>query len=255
MTLTTTKKRGKRDNPYVLDDLLVTMHRSALGTAWRWRTELVILAILAAFFCWLWSQLRTPVLAGIVLAAFLGLVFALPWSRRFTVRRFWCVLSRHRFHRMCFEGRLHTRTGRVPPVLWVRPTKVGERLFIWVRAGLSAEDFEKQTGELRAACYAREARVTRNTQWSQLVTIDIIRRDTLAASQQVGTPMSRLTAIYADYLGLQGTSPAAGQEPGTAPVPAQVSGPVVSGPVAGDDHPAIPPAWPDGPGLDNLPAA
>ncbi len=194
MTLTTTRKRGKRDNPYILDDLFVTMHRSPLGTAWRWRTELLVLGGLAAFFCWLWSQLRTPVLAGIVLAAFLGLVLALPWSRRFTVRRFWCVLSRHRFHRMCFEGRLHTRTGRVPPVLWVRPTRVGERLTIWLRAGLAAEDFEQHTGELRAACYARDARVTRNTQWSQLVTIDIIRRDTLAATHAVDSPFKKLLA-------------------------------------------------------------
>ena len=95
---------------------------------------------------------------------------------------------------MCFEGRLHTRTGRVPPVLWVHPTKVGERLTIWLRAGLSAEDFEKHTGELRAACYAREARVTRNTSWSQLVTIDIIRRDTLAASHAPDSPFKKLLA-------------------------------------------------------------
>ena len=221
MTLTTVKPRGKRDNPYVLDDLFVTMHRSAIGTAWRWRTELVTLASLAAFFCWLWSQLRTPVLAGIVLAAFLGLVFALPWPRRFIVRRFWCVLSRHRFHRMCFEGRLHTRTGRVPPVLWARPNKVGERLTIWLRAGLSAEEFEKHTGELRAACYAREARVTRNTSWSQLVTIDIIRRDTLAASHAPDSPFKQLLAERART---------------AVTVPAAVTG--------GDTDEPGPPPWP-----------
>ena len=49
------------------------------------------------------------------------------------------------------------------------------------RAGICAEDFEAHIGELRAACYARDARVTRNRSWSQLVTIDIIRRDKLAA--------------------------------------------------------------------------
>jgi hypothetical protein len=185
---TATKPRGKRDNPYVLDDLFVTVHRSAIGTAWRWRTELTTLASLTAAYCWLWSQL-TDIWAAVVLAAFLAIIFALPWSRRFIARRFWCVLSRHRFHKMCFEGRLHTRAGRVPPVLWVRPTKVGERLYIWVRAGLAAEDFAQHTGELRAACYARDARVIRNTRWSQLVTIDIIRRDTLAANNAVDSPL------------------------------------------------------------------
>ena len=60
------------------------------------------------------------------------------------------------------------------------------------RAGICAEDFEAHIGELRAACYARDARVTRNPRWSQLVTIDIIRRDTLAASQSVPSPLQAL---------------------------------------------------------------
>ena len=84
---------------------------------------------------------------------------------------------------------MHTRAGRLPLVLWVRPTKVGERLHLLCRAGICAEDFEAHIGELRAACYARDARVTRNTRWSQLVRIDIIRRDTLAASHTVTSPL------------------------------------------------------------------
>ena len=251
----TTKSRGRRDNLYALDDLFVTVHRSPAGTAWRWRTELITLASLTAAYCWLWSQL-TGIIAAVVLAAFLGIVFGLPWSRRFTVRRFWCVLSRHRFHRMCFEGRLHTRAGRVPPVLWARPTRVGERLFIWVRAGLAAEDFEQHTGELRTACYAREARVTRNAKWSQLVTIDIIRRDTLAATQKVGTPLTRLTAVYAEQLAAA-TRPAEPDPAATpVPVPAEDGEPlVIPGHVIDDEQkPVSPPAWPDGPGLV-IPAA
>ncbi len=90
------------------------------------------------------------------------------------------------------EARLHTRSGRLPLVLWTRPTKVGERAHILCRAGICAEDFEAHIGELRAACYARDARVTRNIRWSQLVTIDIIRRDTLAASQSVSSPLQAL---------------------------------------------------------------
>ena len=64
------------------------------------------------------------------------------------------------------------------------------------RAGISAEDFQDRTEELRAACYARDARVTRNRRWSHLVTIDIIRRDTLAADHTVSSPLQRLTALY-----------------------------------------------------------
>jgi hypothetical protein len=191
---TGTKSRGKNDNPYMFDELFVKVHHSPLGTAWAWRTELITLVSLTTALLWLTSQLHSVIWAAVVLAAALGILFTVPATRRFIVRRFWCVLSRHRFHRMCFEGRLHTRAGRIPLVLWVRPTKVGERLFIWVRAGLSAEDFEERTDELRAACYARDARVTRNTSWSQLATIDIIRRDTLAASHAPDSPYKKLLA-------------------------------------------------------------
>jgi hypothetical protein len=194
MTSNQAHPRGKRADLYPLEDVFVAVHRSAAGTAWRWRTELVVLSGLSAAFFWIWSQLHSPALAGLVLAAFLGIVFGLPWSRRFITARFWCVLARHRFQRLCWEVRLHTRAGKLPPVLWVRPTKVGERLFTWCPAGVAAEDFERHTGELRAACYAREARVTRDTQWSQLVIIDIIRRDTLAAAHTVHSPLKAVAA-------------------------------------------------------------
>jgi hypothetical protein len=122
--------------------------------------------------------------------------FAVPHSRRFITRRFWCVLARHRLQRLCYEARLHTRSGRLPLILWTRPTKVGERTWVLCRAGICAEDFEAHTGELRAACYARDAPVTRNRRWSHLITIDIIRRDTLAARELIASPLGRLTAHY-----------------------------------------------------------
>jgi hypothetical protein len=58
------------------------------------------------------------------------------------------------------------------------------------RAGICVEDFEAHIGELKAACFARDARVTRNIRWSQLVTIDIIHRDTLAAGHNVASPLT-----------------------------------------------------------------
>jgi hypothetical protein len=196
--------RGKRDEMYSFDRLIVSVHRSPVGIAWRWRTELAVLiflitALIALSFisplsgpasslalllhvtqCPLWVSCL--IWGTAELAVLIGVLFCLPVTCRFIVARCWCVLARHRFQRLCWEARLHTRAGRLPVVLWVRPTKVGERLFVLCRAGIAAEDFEQHTGELRAACYARDARVTRNTRWSHLVTIDIIRRDTLSAS-------------------------------------------------------------------------
>lgn len=188
-----TRSRNQRNNPYALDGLFVSFHHSAAGVAWRWRTELAILTALAAAL-WQLATLITITWAAIALAALTAALTTIPATRRFISRRFWCVLGRHRLQRLCYEARLHTRSGRIPLVLWTRPTKVGERAHILCRAGVCAEDFEAHIGELRAACYARDARVTRNRRWSQLVTIDIIRHDTLAAKQTVPSPLPGLPA-------------------------------------------------------------
>ena len=90
-------------------------------------------------------------------------------------------------HGELITTRMHTRSGRLPLVLWIRPTQVGERALVWCRAGICAEDFEAHTGEIAAACYAREARIERSGRWAQLVTVDIVRRDTLAAAHIVAS--------------------------------------------------------------------
>ena len=128
------------------------------GIAWRWRTELLALSGLAAVF-WRLDTWTSAIWAGVILGGLAAVVAAVPHSRRFITRRFWCVLARHRLQRLCYEARLHTRSGRLPLVLWTRPTRVGERTWVLCRAGICAEDFDAHIGELRAACYARDARV------------------------------------------------------------------------------------------------
>ena len=172
--------RNHRNNPYVLDRAFAQVHHSAAGAIWRFRTELATLtAGTAAAF-----ELARTVTAAwmlVILTATAMAVLMLPWTRRFIVRRAWCVLSRHRIQRVCFETRMHTRSGRLPLVLRIAPTEVGERALIWCRAGICAEDFEAHTGEIAAACLARQARIEANRRWAQLVQLDIVRRDTLAA--------------------------------------------------------------------------
>jgi hypothetical protein len=183
--------RNQRNNPYVLDELAITFHRSAAGVAWRWRTELAIFVLLVAAMLRL-SLTASWISAVVIVGGTVVVLLAVPATRRFLIRRFWCVLARHRIQRLCWETRLHTRAGRLPLVLWTHPTKVGERAWLICRAGTCAEDFEAHVGELRAACFARDARVTRDPRWSQLVRIDIIRRDTLAAAHHVRSPLTTL---------------------------------------------------------------
>lgn len=172
--------RHYRNNPYPMDELMRRTRHSAIGTLWRYRTELLIPPILID--CVKVLSLALPMfLAVVAVAAAITVVMVLPWTRRRVISRAWCVMSRHRIQRVCYETRMHTRSGRLPLVLRITPTEVGERALIWCRAGICAEDFEAHAGEIAAACYARQARISVSKRRAQLVTLDIVRRDTLAS--------------------------------------------------------------------------
>jgi len=188
--------RNHRNNPYVLDDMFVRVHRTAAGVAWRFRTELMTLTTVGAGYAAL-ACLVSLILAAVVVGGLVLVVAALPWTRWFLIRRAWCVLSRHRIQKVCFETRMHTRSGRLPLVLRIHPTQVGERAILWCRAGICFEDFEAHTGELAAACYAREARVERSKRWAQIVMVHIVRHDTLAARTVVAPDLAPAAVLQA----------------------------------------------------------
>ena len=153
--------RNQRNNPYLIEGWAVDFHRSPAGIVWRWRTELT-----SSLPCWprtsgsRWPS--PPCGRCITLAALITAALAIPLSRRYLTRHAWCLISRHRLQRVCYESRLHTRAGRLPLIVWIRPTKVGERAWILCRAGVCADDFDAYRAEIGAGCYAREARVIRN---------------------------------------------------------------------------------------------
>ena len=184
--------RNHRNNPYVLDRMFVRVHHSAAGSLFRFRTELAAVTAVTAGG-WELAKAVTFTWAMVILTATAAVVTVLPWTRRFVIRRAWCVLSRHRIQKVCFETRMHTRAGRLPLVLRIHPTKVGERALVWCRAGICAADFEAHTGEIAAACYARQARVEGNKRWAQLVQVDIVRRDTLAPHHVIHSGLSRMS--------------------------------------------------------------
>jgi hypothetical protein len=157
---------------------------AAAGSIWRWRTEFTVSASLTGWISWM-THVITVTWAVVVVTGTAGILALVPYTRRCATGRFWCLVTRHRLQKLCWEARLHTRTGRLPLILRIRPTEVGERAQVWCRAGICAEDFEAHTEEIRSACYARDARVARNKRHSQLITIDVIRRDTLSAGRQV----------------------------------------------------------------------
>src|SRR5262249_60120443 len=69
----------------------------------------------------------------------------------------WCLVTRHRI-RTCFSEFIITnRTGSLPLILWARPTPVGERVWIWLRPGLSLDDLLDRLDKIAVACWATAA--------------------------------------------------------------------------------------------------
>src|SRR5215469_5391304 len=186
-----TSARNHRNNPYTLDRMFAQVHHSAAGTLWRFRTELGALATTVAS-AWELASMITVAWTLIFFGLMAMTVLAVPWTRQLVIRRAWCVISRHRIQRVCFETRMHTRSGRLPLVLRITPTEVGERALIWCRAGICADDFTAHAPEIAAACLARQARVEGSKQWAQLVYVDIVRRDTLAAHHVIRSGLAVL---------------------------------------------------------------
>ena len=184
--------RNHRNNPYAIDRLFAQVHHSAAGAIFRFRTELVLLLVAIAGAAEL-AKAITFGWAMIILTVLALTVLAVPYTRRLVIRRAWCIVSRHRIQKACFETRMHTRSGRLPLVLRITPTEVGERALIWCRAGICAADFEAHAPEIAAACYARQVRIEANRRWAQLVQVDIVRRDTLAPHLVIpsGLPQGR----------------------------------------------------------------
>lgn len=111
-----------------------------------------------------------------------GLLLAgLPWTRRFLFHRAQAVLTRHRLRQVLVECRvLNSRSRACPLTVWARPTRVGEVVWVVLRAGIAPHAVADQAEELASACFAREARVVVWPRFTNVVRVEIIRRDPLA---------------------------------------------------------------------------
>ena len=165
---------------------LVSSDRGGLvGAVWRWRTELT-----TAFAAWLvWLRIGlTMLLIGLGLAVVLVLVVG-PVRRR-VLARLACMLMRHRLYALFHADRLHNRRGQVPLILSVRPTPTGSKAVLWCRPGICVDDLTARMEQIAAACWARTSRITRSIRFAHLVTIEIVRRDPLAAAHLIPSPLA-----------------------------------------------------------------
>lgn len=145
--------------------------------AWNWRWELGSLAMLTGSLALIASGFGLRGLiatAGAGLAACAALLCSPP-ARQWLVARAWCVITPHRVRKGCAHAWVQTRGGWLPLIVSTTPAAYGERVRLWLRAGLTAADLEAASDVLAAACWAAEVRVVRNTSYAHLVTLEVIR--------------------------------------------------------------------------------
>lgn len=197
------KVRGRQSARTGSFEIFTYPHHSmpalVFGALWRWRVELLTITVLVTVWAVVAQQLPdtwpTWTIPVLMITA-IGVVLGVPVSRRFVVRRAWCVISRHRVRKCFVQSRVMTHEGLLPLFIWTRPTPVGDRLRLWLRPGLSGRDIENVTDRIAAACWAADARVRVSPKRASTVWVEVIRRDPLAARDLISSPL--LDGVHAD---------------------------------------------------------
>ncbi|MFU8855247.1 hypothetical protein ACNAW0_30440, partial [Micromonospora sp. SL1-18] len=158
-----------------------------LRLLWWWSTEIVFTTGAISFWVQLANHTAAPVTAGVV-ALVVGVPAAVPAIRRTVFGWFMCLFVRHRL-RVCFaQFIISNRSGSLPLILWARPTPVGERVWVYLRPGLSLADLEGRLDRIAVACNASTALIERASDGNAAyLRFDIKRREVLTA--EVGSPL------------------------------------------------------------------
>ncbi|HEV7823282.1 MAG TPA: hypothetical protein VGP02_00075 [Mycobacteriales bacterium] len=161
-----------------------------LRMTWHWLPELTAGAALLWAYSTLTLLTRPLYAVGVLALAACGPFTFGPARRRLTALG-WCAIVRHRL-RVCFAEFIRSAhaDGRLPLILLARPTPAGERVWLWLRPGLSLGELEGRYDKIAVACWATEVRAVASGRWAALLQVDISRRNTLRAV--VDSPLSDL---------------------------------------------------------------
>ncbi|TVT02334.1 hypothetical protein FNH07_27550 [Amycolatopsis bartoniae] len=167
-----------------------------VGVLVRWRAEILIVSLVVTARIWLGHEVG-PVVAWLIFGGVTVVIVVIPPSRRFVYGRFWCIVDRHRLRTCLRQARARTMNldGALPFMLWARPTKTGERVWLWTRAGSSSGDIEEALEYIAPACFARDARLHKVRKLSTLFAVDVIRRDPLDKSTPLDSPLGKLGSL------------------------------------------------------------
>jgi hypothetical protein len=152
--------------------------------SWPWRRELTVTTVVGGL--WYGTARLLPLWWALAIVLVLVVVtIAVPVSRRAIGGWLRCARTRRLVRAGMAETRTANPSGRLPRIVRVTRTAVGERLHLHVKPGQSAELLDARVEELRAAARCREVRITRDPAHANQVLLDVVRRDPLAASASV----------------------------------------------------------------------
>lgn len=180
----------------------------ALLIVWRWSFE--IAAAIGVVLAYQHLRHGLPAWGALaVMAAPVVIALAVPWTRRQVLGWFWAAITRHRLRAFFTAARMTNGHGKLPWLLLVRPTAVGERALCFLVAGMAVTDLADRGQAIAATCWASDARIARSTRLAALVWIDVIRRDPLAATKPLDSELLPKTARRnAGPTGTAGDTPA-----------------------------------------------
>jgi hypothetical protein len=153
-----------------------------LRAIWWWAPETVITGSLVFGWIELADHTTLPIRLTAA-AAIVGVPAAIKPVRTRLHQVTWCLVTRHRIRTSFSEFIIKNRTGSLPLILWARPTPVGERVWIWLRPGLSIDDLLDRLDKIAVACWATAALAEAASRSNAaFVRLDIKRRDVLTGT-------------------------------------------------------------------------
>lgn len=220
-----------------LIELRIRPHRAwwvqLLLAVWRWRAEILGVVVGLVLAVKLADRVGSFTVAGLILVGLALAVLLVPSARRYVVRHVWCTITRHRLRLFFVEAGVYNRSGRLPAIWWVRPTRVGERAWIALSPGLSAGNLEDRLDALAATCWARDARITPVRAVVTFIRVDIVRRDPLVGGRRPRPIPNPLVARRSDAPATYTAVPTPRDDDTTPTTPA--AEPVPVGPQSFDD--------------------
>jgi hypothetical protein len=160
-----------------------------LRLIWWWLPE--ISTGMAAVYGWIALANATPAMVTLaILAPLVGIPAAVPALRRRVVAIAMCFIVRHRL-RVCFsQFIIANKSGSLPLILWARPTPVGERVWVYLRPGLSLARLQSRLDEIAVTCHATSVLVelASESKKAAYLRFDIKRREVLTANVNSDLP-------------------------------------------------------------------